>query len=227
MTFSFGNNLSICVTKQELISDFSGTPNTLNGRIKRALRQEKLLQLKNGLYVKSTTYLHEPDKVKLTEFIASQMYQPSYISLEYALETYGLLASRPHKIITCITVKPTHTFKNFLGTYHYSNIKPSLFTGFKEQTFHGHAYRVVTKAKALFDYLYLDSGLDRRNKKHLQHQLFKESGLQWNNFSEKDFKEFDAFVWKSNSAKMMTIWHILNDYFEKKKFDVWAKELLA
>lgn len=86
---------------------------------------------------------------------------------------------------------------------------------------------MATKAKALFDYLYLNKNLHCRNKKRLNDELFKQSRIQWQNFSEEDFEEFGHYVWKSNSAKMIDIWEIINKHFESKKFDVWAKELLA
>ncbi len=175
----------------------------------------------------NSRYIYEPNKIHLAEYIASQMYQPSYISLEYVLKKYNLLAKNsPPSFITSITSKSTHAFKNFAGNYRYSNIKPSLFTCFEKHSFHGHIYHIATKGKALFDYLYLDSNLARRNDKHLRHQLFEESGIQWNHFYEEDFKEFDNYVWKINSAKMEKIWHTINEHFEKKKFNAWAKELL-
>ncbi len=223
-----GNNHheSICITKQDLRAKYTGASNTLDMRIKRALKTQKLLKLKNGLYITSTAYLHELDKIKFTEFIASRMYEPSYISLEYVLEKHGLLLPQPNRSITCMTTKTGRTFKNLLGVYTYTNIKPLLFTGFEEQTFNGHAYHIATKDKALFDYLYLNPNLARRNAKQLKHQLFNELNIQWTYFSEQDFEAFSKFVWQSDSAKMQKIWHILNAHFENKKFDEWARELL-
>lgn len=227
MTFLDDNILPLFFKKNELFSHFPGTSNALDAQTKRAIKSGKLLQLKNGLYMMSVTYIHESDKIKLAEFIASQLYKPSYISLEYALEKYYLLPDKSVKTVTSITRKTTRIFTNFLGDFTYSNIKPLLYSGFEEVFFHGHTFYMATKGKALFDYLYLNSDLDYRNLKHLDRQLFNESPIQWENFSEVDFEEFDPFVWKSNSAKMMKIWHVLRDYLDKKNFDLWAKEILS
>ncbi|MDP2642559.1 MAG: hypothetical protein Q8P62_01825 [Candidatus Peregrinibacteria bacterium] len=289
MTHLINTNSQICFTKKDLRLSFPMTTgasvpaNTLDSLIKRALKQEKLLQLKKGLYMTSTCYIHEPDKAKLSEYLASQIYQPSYISLEYVLEKYHLLSrttSSPSECpdasfaiitpITSITLKPTHTFKNFSGTYRYTNIKSALYIGnnqthdennlrishddemktenntylgYKEHTFHGHTYHIATKAKALFDYLYMKSDLKRRNTTHLRRQLFKEPNLQpnsesnfrsnlksnlhWANFSEEDFKEFEHHVWQSKSKKMMRVLDVIAKYFANKKFDAWKKELLS
>lgn len=218
------NNESICFTKMDLLAKFSCTKNTLDGRIKRAFKQGKLSQLKKGLYITTNNYLHEPRKIKFTEYLASKIYQPSYISLEYILEKHNLLAKEP-KTITSITTKTTRTFNNFSGTYRYANIKASFYVGFEEHTFHGDTYHMATKAKAMFDYLYLNTTLKRRNIKHLRHQLLEELGIQWQNFSEEDFKEFDRHVWESNSHKMMRILQVVNEYFENKKFETWRKKL--
>lgn len=172
----------------------------------------------------SNSYLYEPDKIKLTEYLASKIYQPSYISLEYILKKHNLITNS-FGTITSITRKTTRSFNNFSGIYHYANIKASLYVGFKKRTFHGDSYNMATKAKAMFDYLYLNPNLHRRNTKKLRRQLMEESGIQWQNFSEEDFKEFDRYVWESNSHKMMAVLRVVNEYFENKKFEAWRKEL--
>lgn len=232
MTKSSGNKLPICFTREEARRQLGGTLVALDSWIKRALKRDELVLVKKGLYMSSHTYLHETDKTKLTELLAGQLCQPSYISLEYVLEKHNLL-SRPSTptAITSITTKSGRTFTNISGTFRYASIKPSLFLGFHEESLRDMSYRVATKTKALYDYLYLNSALARRNARQLKHQLFKELPIQWNNFTEKDFKEFDRYVWKSNSKKMISIWSILKSHFDKKKmdrdFEVFRKELLG
>jgi len=215
-------------TKKDVVALFDGNLQTRNSRLQRARQHGKLLPLKKGLFIDATTYLQQPDKFKLTEYIASQMCQPSYISLEYVLEKYHLLFPRSEPSpITSITTKTTRSFTNFAGSFTYSNVKPSIYFGFEEVDFQGQKYHIATKAKALFDYFYMDSTLDYRNEKHLKHQLFEELDIQWANFSEEDFAQFDGYVWKSNSFKMMKIRRMIETRFEGKKFDRFAKELLG
>lgn len=214
----------ICFTRKDLLAKFFGHQNTIDGRIKRSLKQGRFLQLKKGLFITSKSYIHEPDKIKLTEYLASKIYQPSYISLEYILKKHNLI-TKSIKIITSITTKATRAFNNFSGIYHYSNIKASLYIGFEKHVFHGDTYNMATKAKAIFDYFYLNSALTHRNTKKLRRQLMEESGIQWQNFSETDFKKFDKYVWKSDSRKMMAVLRVVNEYFENKRFEKWKKEL--
>lgn len=216
--------LPICFTKKELLAQTQMS----DARIHRAIQSNTFIQLKNGLYILSDTYLHEPDKIGLTEFVASQkLYTPSYISLEYVLRKYGMLSSTGAGMVTCVTTKTNRTFENFLGNFSYSNMKSTLFCGFENMRFAaGDTIHIATKGKALFDYFYLKTDLSRRNMKQLRQQIFHELGLNWEYFLEEDFVEFDRFVWKSGSAKMERIWWLLREHFQAKKFEVWAKELL-
>lgn len=225
------NTIQICFNRENFRKHSAITSVASDSRIKRGIRQNTILLLKKGLYLLSDTYLQEPDKTQLTEYIASKIYSPSYISLEYILEKHGLLLPSQNRPITCITTKTTRAFTNLIGIFTYSNIKSKIFFGFEEQTYQGQTYHVATKAKALFDYLYLKSDIPRRNEKHLKHWLTQESGIQWANFSQENYKEFDRYVWRSNSFKMMKILRILDEHVNKKKidadFDAWAKKLLG
>ena len=228
MTFLGKFNHAICFTRSDIITSLNiDSRETIKSKIKRAIRKNTILQLKKGLYITTVAYLKEPDKKKFTEYIASKLREPSYISLEYVLEEYNLLPMRSARTMTCITTKTRTRYYNSLTEYIYRQMKSSYYYGFLEVKFQNEIYFMATKAKALFDYLYLNKNLHHQNKKHLQHELFNTLNLQWQNFFEEDFKEFGHHVWKSNSAKMIDIWELINIHFESKKFEVWAKELLA
>lgn len=228
MTFPGEFNRGLCFTRSDIVTHLDvDTQETIKSKIKRAIKKNAIIQLKRSLYITTDAYLKEANKKTLMEYISSKLRAPSYISLEYVLEEYGLLAARPMRTVTCITTKTRTRYRNSLGEYTYRQIKTSYYSGFREVKFKNEIYLMATKAKALFDYLYLKKSLHRRNKKHLQRELFNTLHLQWQNFSEKDFEEFGHYTWKSNSAKMIDIWEIINKHFENKKFDVWAKELLS
>lgn len=239
----------IFVTKRGLMTQFRLSSEAAQGRIKRAVRAGSLLPLKKGLYLNANAYAYvyayESERAGLAELIASKLNSDSYISLEYILRKYGVLPSQtsessqisqpsqlPQSIpsqslsITSVTTRQTPDFSNFAGNFVYKNIKSACYFGFEEVKFRDQVYRVATKAKALFDYLYLKSEFGSRNEKYLYRQLFHESQIQWKNFSEEDFKKFEQYVWISNSFKMMRLRRAIETYFENKKFDAWRKELL-
>ncbi|MCX6734045.1 MAG: hypothetical protein NTX63_04535 [Candidatus Peregrinibacteria bacterium] len=209
------------------MSEFHLNSQTAHGRIRRALKNNSLLLLRKGLYVTTSSYLHESNRITLVEFIASKLRTESYISLEYVLEKFKILMPRSVRSITSITRGQTSTFENFAGHFVYKNIKPSCYFGYEEVKFRDQIYHIATKAKALFDYLYLMPEFGSRSQKFLRVQLFEKSSLQWENFSEEDFALFESCVWKSNSFKMMRLRQAIGEYFESKKFDEWRRQLLA
>ena len=217
----------IYITKQNLISQLQLSSGAARGRIKRALKKGSLLLLKRGMYLNANAYLHKSDRVGLIEFIASKMQSDSYISLEYALQKHQMLLPSAIQCITSITIKQTANYKNFAGDFVYKNIKAACYFGFKKVKFRDKAYFIATKSKALFDYLYLKPEFGSRNEKYLYSQLFQKSPIRWENFFEEDFKQFDEYVWQSNSFKMMRLRRVIERYFENKKFDQWSKELLS
>lgn len=200
---------NLIFTKQDLKKAWSISSTSLNNRIQYSLGTGRILRLKNGLYVTCKSTL------KLT-IIASRIYSPSYLSMEYVLGKYGLLPKTNQ--LTCISTKTNRKFTNHVGDFRYSRVKKSLFFGFKGG--------MASKAKALFDYFYLNPALKYRNFKKLKKQIFDHHGITWANFSEKDYKQFDQYVWKSKSKKMMVVLRAIDEHFEKQEFDRWAKELL-
>lgn len=117
-----------------------------------AWSQKKYIQkLKNGLYA-----ISERAKNLKMETIAFNLYQPSYISLEWALFRYGLI---PEIVFnpTSVTAKTTRTFKNSFGLFSYRHLKKELFFGYRKINENGQVYLIAEPEKALLDYLYLNS----------------------------------------------------------------------
>ncbi|MEK7547503.1 MAG: hypothetical protein AAB540_01275 [Patescibacteria group bacterium] len=192
-----------CFTKQNLKLIFKGSNDALDERIKRALKNKQILTLKKGLYISNLYYLQEPDKSGLKEFISSKLRYPSYLSMEYVLSKFGLLTEGVF-ITTSITIKSGRIYQNFLGNYKYSNIKKDLFCGYEEMKFYKNTYFIATKAKALFDLLYL-----KRNLGDLKKELLSDLRINWENFDSKDFSLFKKYVLKSKSQKMLKILKII------------------
>jgi len=109
-----------------------------------------IVKLKNGVYL-----ISERKDIVSKEHIAFVLYQPSYISLEWALSHYGIIPEIVHNV-TAITSKVTRTFENELGAFIYRNIKNTLFFGYKKIDDGKGVYLLAEPEKALLDYLYLN-----------------------------------------------------------------------
>mgnify|MGYP001558536152 CR=1 FL=1 len=73
------------------------------------------VRLRRGLYVLKNEYPSE-------EEIANQLYQPSYISFEYALARYSIIPEMVYTV-TSASTKPTRRFEVSEKTFEYLTIK--------------------------------------------------------------------------------------------------------
>lgn len=129
---------------------FTWKPDFDNITLTRWCKKGILIKLRNGYY----TFPEYLDVAGFSLCIANQIYGPSYISLHYALNTYGLI---PETVMnfTSVTTLKTANFTNKFGSFSYHTIKPSLFFGYKEKPFLGRAIYFASLEKAILDLLYL------------------------------------------------------------------------
>ncbi len=176
--------------------------------IKTRLKSGEIIALKKGLFV-SRLYLARIEETagiyeKYIQFIANVLRYPSYISLEYMLSIYGIIPEGVY-VTTSITTKSSRLFINKLGNFRYQNIKQSLFLGYKEFDYKNNPVRLATKAKALFDTIYLRSF----GNSSLEYELTEGLRLNLNDFTNDDIDEFKKYVDLSNSVKMRRVVKIL------------------
>ncbi len=112
--------------------------NTISGLISSGL----FVQLERGKYYLKSKFPSDFE-------ISSYLYSPSYVSLESALNYYGILSQFPLETIA-ITTKKTSVKKINDKVYSYSQIKKELFTGYESKN----EFLIAYPEKAIFDYLY-------------------------------------------------------------------------
>lgn len=162
--------------------------NALNANIKYWLKNSDLIALKKGTYLFKEKYTRENKKDDYLEYIANQLVQPSYVSLEYIMAKYQLL-SEPARAITSMSVKSAREFYNELGVWRYYSLPKKLFIGYKIKYFQGQPIAEATKAKAVFDFLYLRF---RRGIK-ASRQSIDDLRLNWENLNGEDLKELNSY----------------------------------
>ena len=132
----------------QILSTF---PNFNRTNLTRWIQLGYLLKIRQGWYA-------FPETLEIADFsryISSRIYQPSYISLHYALSFYGII---PEAVtdITCISVLKTNKFTNIFGRYFYYNIKKDCFWGYKKMTDNNHrTFNIAVPEKAILDLLYI------------------------------------------------------------------------
>jgi len=170
---------------------FDTPPSTLKLQLHQWVKAGDLITLKRGLYAFSNTRV---DKVE----VARRLYPPSYISLEYALNLYGLIPDVPFSI-TLVTPKVTRKFNTPYGQFVYRKIKKEAFFGYIPETF------IAEKEKALLDYLYL-------NGRYFvpQTDFWRELRLQ--NLNGIDFSKAFEYAEKFGSRKLITLLRSVKEY---------------
>lgn len=167
---------------------------TVNKQISVWAQQGKIIKLRNGLYVLSADYTKE---MITLELMASKIYSPSYLSLEYALSLYGIIPEAVFEM-TSVTTKPTRTFHTSFGIFQYRKIKSSCFLGFTSVKSGKLSYLLALPEKALVDFLYLNS---RRFIPAFQ--TWKELRLQ--NLQKLNFKLAIDFAKKFRQKKLLIL----------------------
>ncbi|OQB09271.1 MAG: hypothetical protein BWY21_00845 [Parcubacteria group bacterium ADurb.Bin216] len=174
--------------------------------ISRYAKRGELVRLKKGIYV-SKSYIDSVNRDVYGEFVANILYEPSYLSLEYVLSEYGIMTESV-KNFTSVSLLRTNSFSNVLGHYFYHKVRNDLFLGFDIIKEGDLRILKATKAKALFDYLYL-----RKNILNKDDSL-AELRLNLENVLPRDWKEFGRYVDIEGSEKMKSIY----DYLKKWRY---------
>ncbi len=108
--------------------------------------RDLFLKLRNGLYALRADPPRE-------EAIANRLYEPSYISFEYALSRYGIIPESVYTI-TSATTRLTREFIVDDKSFTYSRIKKQAYRGYKTEKIGGITVLIAEPEKALADYLY-------------------------------------------------------------------------
>ncbi len=117
-------------------------------------KKELLKKIRNKWYHFSELNFSE----EVLFFIANKIYHPSYVSLESALDYYGVIPEAVFTI-TSMTSRKTERFQNKQSTYSYKSIKKELFFGYRLQKEKNFTFKIATLEKALLDKLYANTSI--------------------------------------------------------------------
>lgn len=113
--------------------------------LSRLTKRHILQKIERDKYMLAEGRLHDFN-------IANFLYEPSYVSLESALNFHGALSQFPYEIASITPRKPVTKTSNG-KTFRYVKIKPTLFWGYETK----HGFLLAQPEKALLDLLYLQS----------------------------------------------------------------------
>ncbi len=131
--------------------------------VHRYAKRGMFVKLRNGLYCLA-------DQPPSELAVANRLYEPSYLSFEFALSYYHLIPETAYTI-TSATSRPTRALTALGKTFEYHRLKQSVFTGYELVKVGTGTIFMATPEKALVDTLYfvdlkkktLNDRLDLRN----------------------------------------------------------------
>jgi len=146
-----------------------GNENYLRRQVSEWVKKNRLISLRRGLYVINDSGILQNLP---PSFVANMIYQPSYISLEWALRYYQLI---PEEVYThtSVSTRKTKQFNNQLGVFYNRKINRNLFWGFHSIEMNRRKVLIATPEKALIDFLYFNRHKFSRNPNMLEAYRFQ------------------------------------------------------
>lgn len=102
-----------------------------------------IVRVKRGLYA-------FPDALPPELYLANKIYEPSYVSLEFALSYHRIIPENVYEI-TSVTTKATRRFEKLGKIYSYRRIKKSAFAGYTTEKQKNFSFQIADPEKAFVD----------------------------------------------------------------------------
>lgn len=111
--------------------------------LRRYTTKGYITRVKRGLYA-------FPDALPPEIYLANKIYEPSYVSLEFALSYHGVIPENVYEI-TSVTTKATRRFEKLGKVYSYRRIKKNAFAGYTTEKQKGFSFQIADPDKAFVD----------------------------------------------------------------------------
>jgi len=177
---------------------FSMPESTFNSYIYKALRDGQIIRLKRNYYVTRLFYENHKTDTSYLFSLANILLKPSYISLETALQYYGLFPEAADYTIASVTPKLPREFSNRTGRYTYRKINEKLFTGFKNEG-GDFNFTIALPHKAIFDTLYYHTSHFTKN---VHSDLIEELRIDTDPLPSEEKERFAELIARFTSIKM-------------------------
>ena len=213
-----GNNMNFIEFKRRFqnrplilsrdVVQMAKNPQAMRNQLSRWQKKGLLIGLRKGVYMLSP---HDRRIDIDNQVIANRLYEPSYLSLEYALNFYGLI---PEKVVdlTSVTTRKTMRFKNESGHFIYQHIQPKAFRGFRKMGSEKNSFFMAEQEKAVVDFLYLNLAQLTNNVKDVL-----ENSFRFQNIEELNKKRLIEFGKLFGSKKLMRVLKQLGQWIEEEQ----------
>ena len=182
-------------------------------KISDLLQKGVIIRVKKGLYIFGEGYRSKPYS---REILANLIYGPSYISLDYALQHYGLIPERV-EAVTSVSTGRSRRFSTPVGVFTYRMIPLQAYPiGMdRVEIGDGRAFLIATPEKALADKLYDGRGTGIKTQKELTKYL--EESIRIDPAALRDLRptDLDAIAQGYRSHKIRLLKNLVNRILRK------------
>jgi predicted transcriptional regulator of viral defense system len=161
--------------------------------LKNWVNKGHLIMLRRGLYA-ITEEVEKVDSMSL----ATKLYQPSYVSMEKALNFYGIIPEAVFTV-TSVTTRKTKEFKTKRGNFSYQKIKKEAFGGYETKKNGRISFNMALPEKAMVDFFYLKRNILNGDREQFQGYRFNEEFV----FDAKKLLDF-AQIFKNKKVLFLT-----------------------
>jgi len=148
--------LGFAIISTSHLNSLGENPQMLRNQLTQWQERGLVIRLRKGLYLLAE---HDRRFTPSRIFLANQLYQPSYVSSEYAMGFYDLIPERVADV-TSVSPKKTTSFENQFGRFIFQHVKQTCFQGYTIlQDENNWTVFIAEPEKALMDYFYLNSSL--------------------------------------------------------------------
>lgn len=124
----------------------------------------ELIRLKRNLFIVNPELTRKPF---VPELCANHMYGPSYVSLHWALNYYGMIPERVY-LITSVTTKRSRKFETPIGSFSFMQVPADYFPiGVESVSREDVSFLIASREKALCDTILYDDYVPHQSLKSL------------------------------------------------------------
>jgi len=157
------------------------------------------------------------------EVLANSLFSPSYVSIEWALQYYGLIADRVEQV-TSVTIRSSKEFKTATAIFSYEHIHRKRYpVGYVSISPDSDiSFFIARPEKALIDYVSLRAkNLKIKSEKDIQKFLDEDIRLNLKSFLEQtkpgDVRELLPFYHRNSKEHRILVWLLVQKEKVTKK----------
>ncbi len=179
-------------------------------KITELLRRRVIIRVKKGIYIFGEKYQRQRYS---REILANMIYGPSYLSLDYALNYYGLIPERV-EVMTSLTCGRSKRFSTPVGnfTYHATPMKAYPIGIDQIDIDERRFFLMATPEKALADKVYHTRGIGLRNTVAMREYLLNNLRIDSGEIEKLNAETIAAIADRYGSRKVMILSDLIRSY---------------